>query len=168
MGIGLLLVAVTVTVLVGLGAPSEDGGTAAGELPGASEPSEETALSEAGEPGQVEEPVVPPEGFAAATGTVLLFDDGGDGGLLVDLDTWERQRVDLPGQRAGDQPFRLWQLGGWVEVGWEEIWAVVPGEPERARQVVWPWTHRTAPWSTTSSRTGSWTTRSDRRPGWPT
>lgn len=48
MGFGLLLVAVTVTVLVGLGAPSEDDGTAAGEVPGASESNEEAPNVEPG------------------------------------------------------------------------------------------------------------------------
>lgn len=29
----------------------------------------------------------------------------------------------------------LVSLGGWVVVGWEELWAVVPGEPDRGRQL---------------------------------
>ncbi|MFN2344426.1 MAG: hypothetical protein ABR616_01755 [Dermatophilaceae bacterium] len=81
------------------------------------------------------EPEPPLERFRDATGTVLLFDDGDDGALAVDLDTWEQQRVALPGQRPGDQPFRLWRMGSEVVVGWQKIWAVAPDRPESARSL---------------------------------
>lgn len=77
----------------------------------------------------------PRDGFGQATGTVLLFDDGDDGALAVDLDTWERTRVALPGQRPGAHPFRLWPMGRWVVVGSEQIWAGVPGQPDSARRL---------------------------------
>jgi hypothetical protein len=144
----LVLVAVAVSVAMSLGAPPRGERMAADDPPAASdayeaapdaepspEPAEEPELAGTIESPIVEEPDALPEGFRDATGTVLLFDDGGDGALMVDLDTWERRRLELPGQRAGDQPFRLWKLGGWVVVGWEEVWAVAPGEPERARQL---------------------------------
>ena len=144
--VGLALVAVAVSLLVGLGGRSEgeppaadgqsattdtDRATTAAEPPAAS--TEESELAEPSELATAEEPDAPLEGFRGSTDTVLLFDDGSDGALKVDLDTWERHRVELPGQRAGDQPFRLWKLGGWVVVGWGEIWAVGPGQPDTAR-----------------------------------
>lgn len=89
----------------------------------------------AGEPGPTGAVDPPPEGFRDETGTVLLFDDGYAGALAVDLDTWQRQEIALPGQRPGDQPFRLWPLGDRVVVGWEEIWTLEPGRPESARQL---------------------------------
>lgn len=144
--LGLVLVAVAVSVLVGLSfrsesvPPAADGQSNASdveEVASAAEPpaapGEEAEVSEAVESATAEEPEVPLEGFRGSTDTVLLFDDGGDGALMVDLDTWERHRVELPGQRAGDQPFRLWKLGGWVVVGWGQIWAVGPGQPDTAR-----------------------------------
>lgn len=67
--------------------------------------------------------------------TVLLFDDGHDGAFAVDLDTQRVIAVDLPGQRAGDQQFRLWQMGGWIVVGWEEIFAVAPGSEQEPRKL---------------------------------
>lgn len=87
------------------------------------------------EPAAEEEPVSPPEGFRDATGTVLLFDVGSGGSLAVDLDSWEQQRVGLPGHRPGDQPFRLWRMGSEVVVGWERIWSVAPDRPELARSL---------------------------------
>ena len=115
------------------GAPRADDETLAADPP--SDPASPGAREESDEPEATEAVAPPPDGFPQRTDTVLLFDDGTEGALAVDLDTWERTRVDLPGQRAGDQPFRLWQMGGWVVVGWQEIWAVAPGQPESARQL---------------------------------
>lgn len=102
-------------------------------------PAEEADPPDEGEPAEEGEPpekVGPPsEGFRDETGTVLLFDDGNEGALAVDLDTWRRERIALPGQRPGDQPVRLARLGARVVVGWETIWAVVPGRPTAARQL---------------------------------
>jgi hypothetical protein len=64
--------------------------------------------------------------FAEPTGTVLLFDGGGETALAVHLDTGTHRRIPLKGQRAGDQPFRLWRLGDEVVVGWGEVYAVTP------------------------------------------
>ncbi|MDY7099768.1 MAG: hypothetical protein S0880_01145 [Actinomycetota bacterium] len=58
------------------------------------------------------------------TDEVLLLDDGYDGVLAVDLDTGVAARWSLPGQRPGDQPFRLRRVGDRLVVGWGEIWAV--------------------------------------------
>jgi hypothetical protein len=66
--------------------------------------------------------------FSERTGTVLLFDGGGETGLAVHLDSGARRRVPLPGQRAGDQPFRLWRMGREVVVGWGEVHAVTPAD----------------------------------------
>ena len=123
-------------------APAADDSTTASDTDDAApddepppDPVEEPETPELDELEATDDPGSPPEGFRDPTGTVLLFDDGGDGALAVDLDTWEQQRVELPGQRPGDQPFRLWQMGSWVVVGWEEVWAVAPGQPEMARQL---------------------------------
>lgn len=85
------------------------------------------------EPAQAMDP--PAVGFHDETRTVLLFDDGYEGALAVDLDTWQLQRVPLPGQRPGDQTVRLSRLGDRVVVGWEEIWTGIPGRPQSARQL---------------------------------
>jgi hypothetical protein len=66
--------------------------------------------------------------FSEPTGTVLLFDDGLEGALAVHLDTGERRRVHLEGQRPGDQPFRLWRLGRELVVGWGEVHVVTPAD----------------------------------------
>ena len=114
-------------------AADADDAAPAPEPPPPPAPPEAPEAPEHGGSAAGEEPDRPAEGFRDATGTVLLFDDGLDGALAVDLDGWERQRVALPGQRPGDQPFRLWRVGSWVVVGWGEIWAVAPGRPESAR-----------------------------------
>ena len=68
------------------------------------------------------EPAAPPvAGFVGRTDTVLLFDDGEESAYAVDLDTGRHATIPLPGQREGDQPFRLWRVGGQVLVGWGEI-----------------------------------------------
>ncbi len=64
------------------------------------------------------QPAPGPVGFDGVTDTVLVFDDGYDGALVLDVDTGDQQRVGLPGQRAGDQPFRLHRMGSWLVVGW--------------------------------------------------
>lgn len=69
------------------------------------------------------------------TETVLLFDDGEDGAFVVDLDSGDVVHVELPGQRAGDQPFRLWQMGGWIVAGWGEIFATTPGSGQEPRKL---------------------------------
>lgn len=69
------------------------------------------------------------------TETVLLLDDGQDGVFAVDLDSGEVVHVDLPGQRVGDQPFRLWQMGGWTVAGWGEIFATTPGSDQEPRKL---------------------------------
>lgn len=61
--------------------------------------------------------------FAVETDTVLLFDDGLDGIVAVDLDRRLAVRRPIMGQRAGDQPFRLLRTGDSLIVGWAEVWA---------------------------------------------
>lgn len=77
----------------------------------------------------------PVQHFDGETGTVLLFDDGRDGGVAVDLDTGEAVHVDLPGQRSGDQPFRLHRMGSWVVVGRGDIFAVPVGRDRATRHL---------------------------------
>lgn len=62
--------------------------------------------------------------FSGTTNTVLLFDTGVDGVLAVDLDAHVTARQSLDGQRAGDQPYRLWRNGDQLVVGWERIYTV--------------------------------------------
>lgn len=51
-----------------------------------------------------------PVAFPQASGITLVFDDGEQGTVAVDLDTGEQTPVALP-QRAGDRPYRIWRLG---------------------------------------------------------
>lgn len=72
-----------------------------------------------------------PTRLVGLTDHVLVFDDGQDGALALDVATGEEARVDLPGQRGGDQPFRLLSMGGWLVVGWGEVHATVPAGDRR-------------------------------------
>lgn len=71
----------------------------------------------------------PVETHPAATtvDTVLLFDDGRDGAIEVDFDDGVLARHHLPGQRAGERPFRLWRLDRGLAVGSDAIWSVRVG-----------------------------------------
>lgn len=62
--------------------------------------------------------------MAQPTGTVLLFDDGYDGVLAVDLDARRAARRQLQGHRAGDQPHRLVRSGDHLLVGWSSVHAI--------------------------------------------
>lgn len=73
--------------------------------------------------------------FSAPTGTALLFDDGHDGVVALDVDSGRRAAFRLPGQRPGDQPFRLLRMGGWLVYGWGTIWAAAPGSDLPVRQL---------------------------------
>lgn len=93
-------------------------------------------------PSEPVRPVVPtprvapgPVGFDGVTGTVLVFDDGLSGALALDLDTGDQQRIELRGQRPGDQPYRLHRMGSWLVVGVGEIWAVAPGSDQPPRSL---------------------------------
>jgi hypothetical protein len=61
--------------------------------------------------------------FSRKMGMTILFDDGLDGVLAVDLDSGVAARGVVEGQRAGDQQPRLWRESGSLIVGWGEIWA---------------------------------------------
>lgn len=66
--------------------------------------------------------------FATPTDTMLLFDDGTDGAVLVDVATGRRTTLTLPGQRPGERPFRIIDARGpRLVVGRGEIWAIAPG-----------------------------------------
>ena len=68
----------------------------------------------------------PPTGqpvFSTPTGVALLFDDGYDGVTALDLDTGVVGRRVVDGQRAGDQPYRLFRSGDSLIVGWGEVFA---------------------------------------------
>lgn len=62
-----------------------------------------------------------PVGFRDETDTVLVFDDGDEGIMAVDLDTGDAAGIWLPSKRAGDQPFRLWGVGGRLVYGRDQI-----------------------------------------------
>lgn len=61
--------------------------------------------------------------FSSPTGVVLLFDDGYDGVTALDLDAGVVGRRVVDGQRAGDQPYRLFRSGDSLIVGWGEVFA---------------------------------------------
>lgn len=62
--------------------------------------------------------------FGEETGVTLLFDDGLDGLIAVDLDRSIATHVEVEGQRPGDPPRRLLRLGDRLLVGWSEIHAL--------------------------------------------
>ena len=61
--------------------------------------------------------------FSTPTGVALLLDDGFDGVTAIDLDTGVVGRRVVDGQRAGDQPYRLFRSGDSLIVGWGEVFA---------------------------------------------
>jgi len=69
----------------------------------------------------------PPTGaqsvFSTSTGVALLLDDGYDGVTAIDLDSGVVGRRVVDGQRAGDQPHRLFRSGDSLIVGWGEVFA---------------------------------------------
>ena len=54
---------------------------------------------------------------------MLLFDDGLGGVLAVDPDNRIGSRIEVDGQAAGDQPYRLSRVGDSLIVGWGSIYA---------------------------------------------
>lgn len=56
----------------------------------------------------------------------LVFDDGYDGVVAVDLNDRVAARWVLPGQRAGDQPVRLHAVGDRLVVGWSPVVSITP------------------------------------------
>ena len=54
---------------------------------------------------------------------MLLLSDGIDGVTAIDLDNRIAGRRVIPGERAGDQPYRITVTGDHVVVGWGEIYA---------------------------------------------
>ena len=74
----------------------------------------------------VDQPQPPTGGqsiFSTPTGVALLLDDGYDGVTALDLDTGVVGRRVVDGQRAGDQPYRLFRSGDSLIVGWGEVFA---------------------------------------------
>ena len=67
----------------------------------------------------------PPTGplFGEPSDVVLLFDDGIDGVVALDPDGRVGSRSVIVGQRAGDQPYRITQVGDKLIVGWGGIYA---------------------------------------------
>jgi hypothetical protein len=61
--------------------------------------------------------------FTTPTDTVLLFSDGIDGAMAVDLDRRLVGRRVVNGERAGDRQFRLTLTGDQLVVGWGEVYA---------------------------------------------
>lgn len=60
----------------------------------------------------------------------LVFDDGSNGVVTVDLASGESRGMAVPGQRAGDQPYRLAWVGSRLVVGWGDIYAYAPEDRE--------------------------------------
>jgi len=69
-------------------------------------------------------PVSPEPLFGEPVDVVLVFDDGIDGVLAVDPDLRIGSRRVIPGQRAGDQPYRLTRVHDSFVVGWSSVYAV--------------------------------------------
>lgn len=71
--------------------------------------------------------------FGDDSDVVLLFDDGIDGVLAIDPDTRIGSRRVIPGQVAGDQPYRLTRVGDKLVVGWSTVYAddIISGESTR-------------------------------------
>jgi hypothetical protein len=59
--------------------------------------------------------------FSEATGVALVFDDGLDGVIALDLDDLSLARRPLDGQRAGDPDHRLARVGDSLVVGWGSV-----------------------------------------------
>src|SRR5204862_6609968 len=55
---------------------------------------------------------------------VLVFDDGYDGVVALDVGAQIVTRRPVAGQKAGDQPFRSLLVGGRLVVGWGDVYAV--------------------------------------------
>jgi hypothetical protein len=53
----------------------------------------------------------------------LIFDDGLSGVVVVDLNDPVERRVDLDGQRPGDQPYRLGLVSQYLITGWGGVFA---------------------------------------------
>ena len=68
--------------------------------------------------------------FDAGLPWALIVDDGLTGATIVDLTGGATTTMELEGQRAGDQPYRLELVGDHLVVGWREIYAIdlVSGE----------------------------------------
>ncbi len=58
--------------------------------------------------------------FGERTGTALIFDDGYDGIVIVDLDAGVATRRSIGGA-PGDQPVRLWRSGDSLLAGWNGV-----------------------------------------------
>lgn len=71
--------------------------------------------------------------FADPTGTVLFFDDGTTGAVALHLDTGATERLELPGQRPDDRPYRLWRVGEQLVAGSDRVVLVAPGPEGAAR-----------------------------------
>lgn len=78
-----------------------------------------------------------PIGFREATGAALIFDDGEDGTLAVDLDTGAQARSRSPAERPRDRPSGLREVGGWLVIGGrgEDTFAVAPGTDPPLRRI---------------------------------
>ncbi len=61
--------------------------------------------------------------FSSDVNVGLVFDDGGNGILIVEPDRRMAARRIVEGQRAGDQPYRLVRVGDALVVGWGEVYA---------------------------------------------
>ena len=84
--------------------------------------------------GPIETAAGRPGVFTTTTDAVLLFTDGIDGAMAVDLDRRLVGRRVIDGERAGDQQFRLTLTGDHLVVGWGEIFAA-PIDGAQSRKI---------------------------------
>ena len=82
-------------------------------------PADDRAIDVVGQP----DPLGGQSVFSSPTGVAILLDDGYDGIAALDLDTGVVGRRVIDGQRAGDQPNRLFRSGDSLIVGWGEVFA---------------------------------------------
>jgi hypothetical protein len=115
----LLLGAAAVAIALGDGSqPASSAREAGDEATGSPEGAEESGVAEMPE---ADRPDHARWSLPLTTADdVLIFDDGMDGAVGVDVQTGMAFDVELP-QRAGDQPYRLWRVGEQLAVGWGEI-----------------------------------------------
>ncbi len=59
--------------------------------------------------------------FSEPTGAVLLFDDGLNGVLAIELDAGMAARRTIEGQKGGDPPYRMSRVGDWLAVGFNDV-----------------------------------------------
>lgn len=65
--------------------------------------------------------------FDEPTGTALIFDAGGEGAVVLDVDTGSTTGFRLPRGDAAEQPYPLLRRGEWLVAAQHGGWALAPG-----------------------------------------